>query len=67
MYFDTISIHFDLVRVLLFLVLLEELKAGSVEDQDFFKNEIILSTNALEFCSAVMVVDPSVLKTLKAR
>ena len=50
-----------------FFFFVEEMKSASVEDQDFFNNEIILSTDAPELCSAILVVDPAVLKALKDR
>ena len=43
------------------------MKLASVEDKDFFKSELVLSENAMEFAEAVLTVDPSVLEALKAR
>ena len=42
------------------------MKALSVEEKDLFKSELLLSENALEFAAAVLSVDPSVLKAIKA-
>ena len=42
------------------------MKALSVEEKDLFKSELILSENALEFAAAVLSVDLSVLKKIKA-
>ena len=42
------------------------MKALSVEEKDLFKSEVMLSENALEFASAVLSVDQSVSKVIKA-
>ena len=43
------------------------MRAASVEDKDFFKSELVLSENVMEFAEAVLTVDPTILDTLKAR
>ena len=55
------------VHICLFLCFAQEMQAASVEDKDFFKSELILSENAMEFANAVLTVDKSILKALKAR
>ena len=43
------------------------MRAASVEDKDFFKSELVLSENVMEFAEAILTVDPTILDTLKAR
>ena len=43
------------------------MRLASVEDKDFFKSELVLSENAMEFAEAVLTVEPSILEALKAR